>query len=239
MREKLYQIVQECGDLLLEYYRSPVSFNTKDDGSPVTQADQHSHDFLVATLPKILPYPVLSEESFISYDERKNWDIYWLIDPLDGTKGFINKCDEFCINIALIKNNKPTIGLIYAPALDEFYFAEKSKGIFYHGPVYTKKQSSQPIVALSRHHHSELTKQFLQLNNLTETATVGAALKFGRLVTGQVDLYPRFEGSKEWDIAAGQLLVEEAKGSIIDLKTKTAPVFNKQSLKNNFWGCPR
>ncbi len=140
-----------------------------------------------------------------------------MIDPLDGTKEFINKNDEFCINIALIEKNEPVLGMIFAPRLNELYYAQKNKGFKYIGPQ--KKKNSKITVAISRFHHSKQTEEFIKLNKWDNFSAVGAAIKFGRIAIGEIGIYPRYEGSKEWDIAAGHVILQEAGGKIIDLST--------------------
>jgi 3'(2'), 5'-bisphosphate nucleotidase len=234
MNSALKSIAYECGKKIMNCCES-ISYSLKIDASPLTLADQASHDFLDRSLKDIKNIPVLSEENIIPYTARKNWDEFWLIDPLDGTKEFINGHDEFCINIALIQNKEPVLGLIYAPKLDEFYYAEKGRGFEYKGPDRSFIKAEGPIIAVSRFHHSQKTEHFLKLHDFTKTYSVGAALKFGRMALGEIDVYPRLEGSKEWDIAAGHIILKEAQCFIVDLTTNTEPIYNKQSLENNYF----
>ncbi|WP_157737711.1 3'(2'),5'-bisphosphate nucleotidase CysQ family protein [Legionella spiritensis] len=207
----------------------------KIDASPLTEADRVSHEHLTSCLPRIKNIPVLSEEHPIDFDMRKDWHEFWLIDPLDGTKEFINELDDFCINIALIQDREPVLGIVYAPVLNELYYAEKNKGFEYFGPVLQRTDRQDIVVATSRFHHSQLTDDFMSLNGLTNTYAIGAAIKFGRMALGLIDIYPRFEGSKEWDTAAGQLIIKEASCRIIDLKTQEEPRYNKCDVRNNFF----
>lgn len=234
MKAQLFQVIKEAGDKILDYYGCNT-FEKKTDSSPFTQADKASHDYLIKALPQIKNIPILSEEAIVSYHERRNWKEFWLIDPLDGTKEFISGYDDFCINIALIKNGRPVLGLLYSPILKEFYWAELKKGFEYKGPKHEKSKKGLLVTAISRFHHSRLTQKFMSINNISETVIVGAALKFGRMALGQIDVYPRFVGSKEWDIAAGQIILQEAGGCILDLVTQKPLLYNKKNTKNNFF----
>ena len=235
MIDSLENIIRTAGKIILKYYKCSCSYEFKEDRSPITIADVQSNLFLIESLQNLLSIPVLSEEQGVIYDTRKNWDAFWLIDPLDGTKNFISNSDDFCINIALIKNNKPIAGLIYAPALDELYFAQEGKGFKYKGQPKPFRKDTRMTAVVSRFHHSEITQKFLNLNRITNTVTIGAAIKFGRMALGEFDIYPRFEGSKEWDIGAGQIILKESGCNIFDLKTQAEPLYNKPSFKNNYF----
>ena len=128
---KISNISVEAGRIILDYYNKNLNITFKADESPLTQADLASNKFITDTIKKITPnIPILSEEEFIEWDVRKEWKKYWLIDPLDGTKEFIKKNGEFTVNIALIENNRPILGVIYAPASNELYFAKKRYFVF-------------------------------------------------------------------------------------------------------------
>lgn len=224
---------QEAGQKILAVFNQGIISTQKEDGSPLTIADQLSHDVLMTALPKILNIPVLSEECSIPYEERKRWETFWLIDPLDGTKEFSEGERDFCINIALIKNQHPVLGVIYAPALKEMYCAEKGHGFSADGIQSPHRNDKNKVVATSRFHHSPSTQAFIETHKLGPTVTIGAALKFCRLALGEIDIYPRFQGSSEWDTAAGQIIIEEAGGYMIDLTTKAPLLYNKPSIRNN------
>jgi 3'(2'), 5'-bisphosphate nucleotidase len=234
MKQDLIAIIKEAGEKVLEFYGSK-DFKTKEDKSPLTLADQASHKYLCQKLLEIKNIPIVSEENEIAFYIRKDWDEFWLIDPLDGTKEFISGFDDFCINIAIIQKHKPILGVIYAPKLNELYWAEQGKGFEYHGIPQKRSSETETIVAVSRFHNSEISKNFITINNLNHIYTVGAALKFGRMALGQIDLYPRFEGSKEWDTAAGQIILKEAKCNMFDLTTKKEPSYNKPDVRNNYF----
>jgi 3'(2'), 5'-bisphosphate nucleotidase len=234
MKNQLIQVIQEAGRRIANFY-GDKDFTLKEDLSPITKADQASHNYLIDALPQIKNIPILSEENIIDYEIRNKWSEFWLIDPLDGTQGFINGQDDFCINIALIQNNRPTLGLIFAPILNEFYWGKEGQGFEYRGLDQKREKDARIIVARSRFNHSALTKEFMEINQLMKTCFIGAAIKFGRLAIGQVDLYPRFEGSKEWDTAAGQIILKESGCSIVDLKTQREPSYNKKNIANDFF----
>ena len=233
MKESLIDIVKVAGEEILKVSDNK-SFINKEDYSPFTAADKVSHDYLKEALVKIYDVPVLSEEESVPFEIRSQWKEFWLIDPLDGTKEFIHGYEDYCINLALIQNNQPVIGVIYAPKLDEIYYAQKGCGFEYIGEPHQRSEQDV-IVAISRFHHSDTTKKFMQLNQLTYTSTIGAALKFGRIALGLIDIYPRFEGSKEWDTAAGQIILEESGGCLVDVKTRKKLLYNKESIKNNYF----
>lgn len=225
----------EAGECIKPFFGKKIKEQIKADLSVVTDADKASHNALHISLKEILDIPILSEESVenYSFSIRSLWEKYWLIDPLDGTKGFLNGCSDFCINISLMEYNKPVIGLIYAPITHELHVGIKGKGTFHSHVQLNSQILERPVVATSRHFHSLKTQEFLDLYHLTSTKTIGAALKFGRMAMGEIDIYPRFQGSSEWDIAAGHLILEESGGIVMDLKTFKAPIYNKESLENN------
>lgn len=230
--EQLKKVIFFAGDLLKNHFKKPKDIFLKSDQSPVTQADYDSHFFLNKELKKIKDIPVLSEENIIPFSIRRNWKTYWLIDPLDGTKAFMNNEPEFCINIALMQNNIPILGIIYAPITEELHIGIKNSGCeHYNIPKNTPQE--RPIAAISRHFHSEQTKLFLSQHNIRSTKVIGAGLKFGRLAVNEIDYYPRLQGSSEWDIAAGDIILQESGGCIIDLTTKKPITYNKKSLENN------
>jgi 3'(2'), 5'-bisphosphate nucleotidase len=233
--EQIKDCIQNAGALTLKYHNNLNTHETKQDLSPVTEADLESHHYLVKNLKKIINVPVLSEEHYIDYHIRKTWNEFWLIDPLDGTKEFINGYDDYCINIAFIKNNSPIFGMIFAPKLNELYFASEEIGFNYEGKSLKQISSDGIQMAVSRFHHSEKTQAFIENNHIRYTYPIGAAIKFGRMALGQIQIYPRFEGSKEWDTAAGQIIIATAGCNLIDLATKKNMLYNKPDIKNNFF----
>jgi 3'(2'), 5'-bisphosphate nucleotidase len=223
-------IIQTAGQVVHEIYRHADDYQVtyKSDNSPMTIADQKSHDILVAGLKQLTffgkPLPILSEEgSDVPFDIRRHWQSYWLIDPLDGTKEFVGKTDEFAINIALVHENVPILGLVYVPCTQTCYFAMNQQGAyikqFDQAPEALHVRSVQnPVrVALSRHHHQGREKQF-ENNPDTEIIYCGSAIKICLVAEGKADVYPRLGPTSEWDTAAGHCILIEAGGQIVDLK---------------------
>lgn len=240
MIEKLLKIADLAGREILRVYNSEdFHVRIKKDKSPVTEADMLSHLRLVSEL-KQFEIPILSEEEPIEYQFRQNWKKFWLVDPLDGTKEFISKTDEFAINIALVEDNYPVLGLIYLPAKKVCYYAEKGKGCFLKDgeritPVNASNAANKLSCVESRFHTSELTQTFCKEVGINDFLTCGAALKFCLLAEGEVSIYPRFVGSSEWDTASGQIILEEAGCQLFDLKTFSRMRYNKESIRNNWF----
>lgn len=234
--EDIIRIAKSAGDLLLKFYKTDIEITYKEENSesPVTQADLAADALIRKEIESISNLPILSEEFLVDYKERSSWKDFWLVDPLDGTKDFISHNDEFCVLIALIRDQKPVMGVMYAPALDELYYAEKGQGSFF---SYKNKVSRLPmfenedmVLAKSRFHHSKKSEEFLKLNNISKVVTVGSGLKFGRIARGDANIYVRPYGGGEWDIAPGHILLEEVGGSILEFETKNAPIYNKKDL---------
>jgi 3'(2'), 5'-bisphosphate nucleotidase len=218
-------LLEKAGCEILTIY-SEGNFNTrlKDDNSPVTKADLASDRIIKSGLSSITPgINVFSEETKdISFTERSQWESLWILDPLDGTKEFIARNDEFCISLALIEGNKPVAGFIYAPVVKTTWYALKGGGAYRVMNGETEKlpinQASGPFrINISRSHHSA-----------KETVKVGSAIKFCKMAEGHSDIYPKFSLIHEWDIAAGHLILEESGGVIIETATRKAPVYNKE-----------
>ena len=242
-------IVYDAGQAILDIYDTTFEVETKSDNSPLTLADKNSHLVIESGLKSIFPnIPILSEEGRdISYSERKKWDCFWLVDPLDGTKEFINKNGEFTVNIALIENNKPILGVIYAPALSILYFAQKNIGSYkiccssnlskleksVRLNVNKKKKSDKIKVIGSRSHSNEKFKTWINENfHHYDILQKGSSLKFCEIAEGVADIYPRFGPTSEWDIAAGQIILEEAGGNIICINNEQLSYNSKESLLN-------
>lgn len=225
-------IAEQAASKILEIYNDDINVQIKDDDSPLTAADLASHKVIVEGLSKLTPeIPLMSEESAsIPYALRKTWSTYWLIDPLDGTKEFIKRNGEFTVNIALIKDHKPVLGVVQVPVTGVCYFAAAGFGAF-------KKEAGKPaqkikskstspasfIVAGSRSHGSELQRSFFAaLGDNTEVVAIGSSLKFCLVAEGKVDIYPRFGLTSEWDTAAAHAIVLEAGGFVS--KTDLTPL---------------
>jgi len=227
----------------MEIYEGDHAVEYKDDNSPLTAADKASHEVIVAGLNKQFPdIPILSEEGRdIPYEIRKNWQRFWLVDPLDGTKEFIKRNGEFTVNIALIEENTPVFGVVYVPAQDKLYCGVVGQGAFVEvrGPRPEAKaiQVRQPdaeaglTVVMSRSHPSPDLEAYLQDIKVAEALPVGSSLKLCVVAEGRADLYPRLGPTMEWDTAAGQAVVVAAGGSV--LQTDGTPLeYNKENLLN-------
>ncbi len=234
-------IAVKAGDAIMAIYRNgDFDVDHKADDSPLTRADLASHRVIVDALDDLTPkYPVLSEESAdIPYEERKQWDIYWLVDPLDGTKEFIKRNGEFTVNIALIKDRKPILSVVYVPVQQVSYFAAKGVGVFKR--VEGKKTSIsvmknarfKPTVVGSRSHASEEMQAYLERLGQHELVSMGSSLKFCLVAEGKADLYPRLGLTSEWDTAAAQCIVEQAGGHVVTADGKSLQYNAKESLLN-------
>lgn len=215
-----------AGSLVLNIYRGEFTVGYKTDKSPITAADLASHNCICQGLHQLTPrLPIISEESTsISFEKRQNWEKYWLIDPLDGTKEFLDKNGEFTINIALIEQYKPILGVIFVPFSNTCYFARKGVGAYkqigenqakiMHGKSW--KEGKTITAVISRRHGMEELKNFLSQFSRLKLLYCGSALKFCWVADGLADIYPRFSPTFEWDTAAGQCILNEAGGQIID-----------------------
>ncbi len=238
----LVEMLQEAGASIMNLYNFGLSVQHKQDQSPVTAADLISHKVVTSFLLKHFAFPVLSEEGkSIDVEKRQQWETFWLVDPLDGTKEFINRNGEFTVNIALIKQGVPVMGIIYLPAKDILYYAARKKGAYKvennrcrRLPFDQKREGT--IVVGSRSHPSlefELFVRKLQEKNHSITMVpAGSALKFCLVAEGAADLYPRLAPTMEWDTAAGQLIVEEAGGSVVEADNGRPLRYNKSDLEN-------
>lgn len=236
-------LVEKVGRKIAQHYENQADMlvRTKADDSPVTQADIEAHEALVEGLNKISPdVPVLSEEGeHPDFKDRKKWKRYWLVDPIDGTAEFLHKNEEFTVNVALIEKNSPILGVIYNPMTQELYYAEKSRGAFMQdkegaiNPIKVKTTLSRPLaVAVSRRHGLAPLRAVLEKLSSYQMVKMGSSQKFALVAKGEVDVYPCLGQTAEWDTAAGQTIVEEAGGKVIDLNGDPL-VYNKtQSLLN-------
>lgn len=220
--------------VIMQYY-GRVDCKLKEDKTPLTQADLAAHSAITEVLADSL-LPVCSEEGVLDYETRRTLEAFWLIDPLDGTKDFLAKNDNFTTNIALIYRNKPAIGVIGVPATGDLYYAVLSQGAYKKTkdglfPLNGESRNLNPIACDSIHHSTEEIHRFLSFYNL-ESRRIGSALKFCALASGEVDIYPRFNGSSEWDSAAGDLIVSESGGIVLSLLDRKPLVYNKPSLRN-------
>lgn len=233
---KLIDLAKKAGIEILKIYSQDFDISYKEDQSPVTKADIISNDIICNGLKGIIDIPIISEEIKNIY-KQEDLNFFWIVDPLDGTKDFIRKNDEFAINIALIKNNQPIFGMIYAPALNEIYIAQKDEGAFFIKNNIEKKISIKKTInkkmVINRHHFNEKTTSFALKNNITEVFRMGSSLKFAKVAMGDFSIYLRYVDSSEWDIASGWIIIKESGGVVIDLKSKKEMIFNKKKFLNN------
>jgi len=242
----------EAGKKIMEIYRTAdFGIEFKKDDSPLTIADKNAHETIMTFLSQT-EFPVLSEEGKnISYDERKTWNTFWLVDPLDGTKEFIKKNDEFTVNIALIQKNEPIAGVVYVPATHCLYFADEN-GAFIIGNYQTGTNIGQQaqklplndtrdefIVVGSRSHMSEETKQYIDgldhKGKPLKIVSKGSSLKICMVAEGKADCYPRIGPTMEWDTAAGHAIAKYAGKSVLKYPELTNLVYNKENLLNPYF----
>ena len=237
-------LAKQAGEKILEIYNTEFSVEEKDDKSPLTAADMASHNAIVAGLTVLTPdIPVLSEESAkIPYQERASWDTYWLIDPLDGTKEFIKRNGEFTVNIALIHDGVPVLGVVHVPVSGVTYAACEGKGAIKETPgegeqsINVRKLPVGPVAVVgSRSHQGDSLKAFLDKLGDHEIISMGSSLKICLVAEGVADVYPRLGLTSEWDTAAAHCVVEQAGGSLTDLEMNRLRYNTKDSLLNPFF----
>ena len=187
-------------------------------------------------MKEISDFPVFTEESLIDYEIRKDWNKFWLVDPLDGTKDFIAKNGQFTINIALIENGKPILGVVYIPFTSDVYYAQVNQGAFKNGKqIYNNSKRKELIAADSNFYSTKATVDFLELHNIRNIRKIGSSIKICKLAEGEIDIYPRFNETKEWDTAASHIIANEAGCKLIDVVTQKELVYHKKSYRNNFF----
>lgn len=241
---KIEQTAEKAGHAILQIYNSAdFGIESKSDDSPLTKADLAAHHIIVKELKEITPdIPVLSEESTdLSFDVRKKWKKYWLVDPLDGTKEFIKKNGEFTVNIALIEEGMPVLSVVYVPVTDISYTAAKGYGAFkkcgnLRSQINTHKPARNiPIVVGSRSHVSQDVQDYLVKLGDHEMTAMGSSLKFCLVAEGKADLYPRLGLTSEWDTAAAQCIVEQAGGAVVTMDNQALLYNTKDSLLNPYF----
>jgi len=245
-----------AGTSILQVYNEPFNVEYKSDNSPLTAADKISNLILTSGL-KVTDYPnILSEESAeVPYEERKDWEWLWVVDPLDGTKEFVKRNGEFTVNIALIHQNLPVFGIIYIPVTGVLYFAIKGQGAFvvpnagtirppqhrndlmiYAEQLPLEQPKRNYTVVASRSHMSPETEAFIEQqkkkHGVVDTISAGSSIKFCLVAEGKADAYPRFAPTMEWDTAAGQILVEETGKKLINIETDKVLRYNRPKLVN-------
>ncbi len=242
---KIITIAQQAGAAILKVYDTDFSVYEKSDQSPLTEADLAAHRVIANSLMELTPeIPILSEESAkIPYSLRSTWTRYWLIDPLDGTKEFVKRNGEFTVNIALIDNMRPILGVIYVPVSKVSYYGSTDGGAFKQlpgkkpEPIKARAMHGTPIkVAGSRSHAGESLKRYLENLGEYDIISMGSSLKSCLVAEGKADIYPRLGPTSEWDTAAAQAVVEAAGGKITDTNMQPLRYNSKDSLLNpNFF----
>lgn len=252
-----------AGKEILEVYDTKFDVEYKDDKSPLTLADKKASEKIMEEL-KQFNIPVLSEEGVHDdFETRKTWSKLWIVDPLDGTKEFVKRNGEFTVNIALVEENKPTLGVIYSPVFQDIYFAAKGIGSFKIDrenfsaivntieevsletllnlsqklPVFSDRKNY--VVVASRSHMSTDTYAHIEKlktqHTQVEIVSTGSSIKMCWVAEGIADEYPRFGPTMEWDTAAGQAILQEANASLIDFETKQPMLYNRENLLNNWF----
>ncbi len=257
--DEVIGIAQSAGELLTVFYnnhlQSSIDVQTKDDTSPVTAADMAAHDLIEAALIKLTPnIPVLSEES-ADVSERRQWQRFWLVDPLDGTREFITKTGEFTVNIALVEAGQVVLGVLGVPLKQQAYAAvhaldqaqshiQSPLRIAYRVDANGSKHKLQPHPVQDKHLHTAMSRrslppryaayqqQLIEAGWQLDIVNAGSAYKFCMMVDGNIDLYPRLHPTSEWDTAAGQCLLEVVGGTIVDLNGKPFRYNQRAELLN-------
>lgn len=241
------------GKAILEVYATDFSVEIKGDDSPLTIADQKCNEIINSYLVNT-PFPIISEENKqIDYEDRKNWSSCWIVDPLDGTKEFIKRNGEFTVNIALVTNGVPKLGVIYVPVSKTLYFTAEDSNTSYRLVIDDEEFSTDAIlenaeqlipaipgspvrVVGSRSHLNDDTKAYINtINAEVEIVSKGSSLKFCLVAEGNADVYPRFAPTMEWDTAAGDAICRAVGVQVIDQSTQESLRYNKENLLNPYF----
>jgi len=239
--EPLIELANKAGSEILKIYQSDFEVIAKSDQSPLTEADMASHMVIVTELRGLTPeWPVLSEESAeVPYSERRHWSRYWLIDPLDGTKEFVKRNGEFTVNIALIDQHRPVLGVVHVPVRKQTYFGICGQGAFRidaDGHKHAIKPTLPPATPLrvvgSRSHLGQRVAAYLSTMVDCSMVSMGSSLKLCLVAEGAADLYPRLGPTSEWDTAAAQAVVEAAGGHVVRTDGSKLRYNTRESLLN-------
>jgi 3'(2'), 5'-bisphosphate nucleotidase len=236
----IVDLAVEAGQAILEVYATDFDVQEKGDQSPLTQADLASHHCIVAGLSALTPdIPIISEEEGLpDFSERSQWQRYWLIDPLDGTKEFVNRNGEFTVNIALIDSNRPILGVVHVPVQGKTYIGCQGHGSELRAdgkttPISVATTSSDPVrIVGSRSHRGSSLDAFLENVGESDMIPMGSSLKFCVVAEGRADIYPRLGPTSEWDTAAAQAVVEQAGGKVLELDGKPLSYNAKEDILN-------
>ena len=237
--EALIAPVQHAGRVIMEIYQSDLSAETKADGSPVTKADRAAEAILLAEIATLAPsIQIISEENAASHSLSASKE-FFLVDPLDGTKEFIKACGDgaFTVNIGLIKNSEPVMGIVFAPALDRLFFGSLGNGAFEISGGICRQicvrmpPAEGPVAVASASHRDAQTNQWLEKRGVTNSIAIGSSLKFCLIAAGEADLYPRYGPTMEWDTAAGDAVLRAAGGRVMAEDGKPFP-YGKAGYRN-------
>ena len=235
------KLAQQAGDAILSVYSEQFEVTHKADQSPLTLADLRSHEIITKGLRALTPdLPVLSEEaSDISFEQRRQWTRYWLVDPLDGTKEFVSRNGEFTVNIALIDDHVPALGVVHVPVTSTTYTGETGAGAFKQvdgqkpTPIRVASPANSPLrIVGSRSHRGDSLDRYLPKLGPYELIAVGSSLKFCLVAEASADFYPRFGPTSEWDTAAAQAVVEAAGGAVVKTNGERLRYNTKEDLLN-------
>ncbi|MCY3767844.1 MAG: 3'(2'),5'-bisphosphate nucleotidase CysQ [Gammaproteobacteria bacterium] len=241
---EVLDIAVQAGGQILKVYENEFDVDYKDDGSPLTVADKRAHRLICKELEKVsFPAPVISEESDVAgYNERKGWDAFWMVDPLDGTREFVKRNGEFTVNIALVEKGVPILGVVHTPVAGTSHYAARGVGAFVTGggngtrAIRVRKLSgNSPILVVSRSHPGpavrEYRKNLENKHGAVHILSMGSSLKICLVAEGKADIYPRLGATSEWDTAAAQCVLEVAGGTVTDLAGRPL-VYNKENVLN-------
>jgi len=241
---EIVTIAQKAGHAILEIYEqsSNIEIQSKADDSPLTIADTTANTIICNGLQDLShQFPIVSEENKqIEYTQRSEYEYFWMVDPLDGTKEFIKRNGEFTVNIALIHQNRSVLGVVYLPVKQETYWAASGSGAHFSDGTTTKQlvapaftlQDSGLTLVCSRSHLNDATQDFVKQFDSPNLLPCGSSLKFMALAEGSAQIYPRLAPTMEWDTAAAQIVLEEAGGSVVNVETNQPVVYNKENLLN-------
>ncbi|MGH7195996.1 MAG: 3'(2'),5'-bisphosphate nucleotidase CysQ [Candidatus Saccharimonadales bacterium] len=241
---KVVAIALEAGREVLEIYESDDFKTTyKTDNSPLTRADLAANKMILHGLKDLTPnIAIVSEESLDDVPEKRfSQDYVWLVDPLDGTKEFVNKSPDFTVNIGLVENGQPVLGAVYAPARDLLYYGAKGLGAWKKtgnqkpAEISVQPRRAKPVVAVSHSHVNQQTLEFLKQLGEHEKVDMGSSLKLCFVADGTIDIYPRLAPTMEWDTAAADAVVRAAGGQVLNYETKKPLTYNKPDLHNPFF----
>lgn len=236
-------IAKEASKAVMEVYeRDEIAVTQKSDDSPLTAADTAANAIIIDGLRRLSPIlPIISEESLKHAADRQSSNAVWIVDPVDGTKEFIKRTGEFTVNIALVENGVPVLGVVSAPAVDTLFYGAAGIGAYKQigdGPVFelTKREPRKdPIVAISASHPSDETAAWMAEHGFTQTKVAGSSLKICYVADGTVDVYPRLGPQSEWDIAAGDAVLRAAGGKLTVYETGEPMTYNKDEMLTPFY----